>query len=138
LLSVALTGVVIRPWSAGLGNRAASFKWRDWVTLGGKISSYWWQDNSYAVETAKRALGDRVLGSGDAVQLAEQPEALACLSPHTRDLALYMSDSRELAMDRAILSAQITYGQDGFAPNIGGLATPSVPEIELEGSGISL
>jgi len=88
--------------------------------------------------TAQRTAVDRVLVTGDASQLAQQQESLACLSPHIRDLALYTSDSRELAVEKAIPGAENTLLQNGISPSIASIPTPSVPHIELEGFGIGL
>jgi hypothetical protein len=92
----------------------------------------------YAVETAQRTAADRVLVSGDASQLAQQHESLARLSPHIRDLTLYTSDSRELAVEKPIPGPEIALSQDGLLRKIDSVSKPSVPQIELEGFGIGL
>jgi conjugative relaxase-like TrwC/TraI family protein len=92
----------------------------------------------YAVETAPRASVDRVLVAGDATQLAQHQEALTSLSPHIRDLALYTSDSRELAVEKVIPSVEHSLSEIALSPSLGSIPTPSVPEIELEGFGIGL
>jgi hypothetical protein len=92
----------------------------------------------YAVETAPRASVDRVLVTGDASQLAQQQDALALLSPHIRDLALYTSDSRELAVEKAIPDVAHALSQHGLSPADDRVPMPSVPQIELEELGIGL
>jgi conjugative relaxase-like TrwC/TraI family protein len=93
----------------------------------------------YAVENAEHANVDRVLVSSDASQLAQQQEMLARLSPHIRDLAIYTSDSRELAVEQAIPGVKTaSLSDNGLAPSMDNVAAPSVPEIELEEFGIGL
>ena len=92
----------------------------------------------YAVGTAQRASVDRVLITGDASQLAQQQEALTHLSPHIRDLAVYTSDSRDLAAEKAIPSVENLLSQDGTSPTIDSIPVSSVPEIGVEGFGIGL
>ena len=92
----------------------------------------------YAAETAPRASVDRVLVTGDASQLAQQQDALASLSPHIRDLALYTSDSREFAVEKAIPDVANALSQHGLSPANDSVPVPSVPQIELEELGIGL
>jgi conjugative relaxase-like TrwC/TraI family protein len=92
----------------------------------------------YAVGTAQRASVDRVLITGDASQLAQRQEALTHLSPHIRDLAVYTSDSRDLAVEKAIPSVENLLSKDGISPNIDSIPVSSVPEIGVEGFGIGL
>jgi len=92
----------------------------------------------YVVGTAHRTTADRVLVTGDASQLAQQQDALTSISPYTRDLALYTSGSRELAMHIAIPNVEIVLPVEGLSPGGGNVQTPSVTEIALEGFGIGL
>jgi hypothetical protein len=90
----------------------------------------------YAVESAHRVAVDRVLITGDASQLAQQQDALARLSPHTRDLSLYTSDSRELAVDKAIPSTEVGLSKEVSSSSFS--QAPSMPEIQVEEFGIGL
>jgi ATP-dependent exoDNAse (exonuclease V) alpha subunit len=92
----------------------------------------------YAVETAQRASADRVLVTGDAPELAQQREALTRLSMHTRDLGLYTSDSRELAVHKATPGAEIAESRNGISPPIDSIPTPTRPGIEIEEFGRGL
>lgn len=92
----------------------------------------------YAVESSRRVSVDRILVTGDASQLAQQQEALTRLSPHIRDLTIYTSDGRELAVEKSIPSVANAFGQDGLSLDRDKIPTPSVPKIELEGFGIGL
>jgi len=89
----------------------------------------------YVVETAQRAPVDRVLVTGEASQLAQQQEALTHLSLHTRDLALYTSDTRALVVDKDIPLVGIAVSQDGTPLAINSIPTPAMPQIELQGFG---
>jgi len=84
-------------------------------------------DYGYAVETARQVSADRILVTGNSIQIAEQQEALTHLSPHLRDLAIYTSDDSGLAVQEIPSSA-----------NIEPISVPALPEIELEGFGIGL
>lgn len=95
------------------------------LELDGNQSRY--IDYGYAVETAQQASVDRILVTGNSNQIAEQQEALTHLSPHLRDLAIYTSDDLGLAAQQIASSA-----------NIQPISVPAVPEIELEGMGMSL
>ncbi|WP_213804963.1 MobF family relaxase [Granulicella sp. dw_53] len=90
----------------------------------------------YAVEMAQRGFVDRVLVTGDASQLAQQQEVLRSFSPHTRDLTIYTSDSRELAVQKAITDLSIVLSPDGPSSAIDSIPASSLPHIELEGFGI--
>ena len=90
----------------------------------------------YAVETAQRGSVDRVLVIGDASQLAQQQEVLTRLSPHIRDIALYTSDSRELAAERITPGIEKGLSLDGISSGAASSSTPSVSQIEVEGFGI--
>jgi conjugative relaxase-like TrwC/TraI family protein len=92
----------------------------------------------YAVETAQRVSADRVLVTGDAPELAQQREALTRLSMHTRDLGLYTSDSRELAVHKATHGAEIAESHNGISPPIDSIPTPTMPGIEIEEFGRGL
>ena len=92
----------------------------------------------YAVETPQRAPVDRVLIAGDAVKLAEQQETFTRLSPHIRDLTVYTSDSRELALEKAAPLAEIFLPQNALLSAIDNIPAPSLHEIELEGFSIGL
>jgi conjugative relaxase-like TrwC/TraI family protein len=63
-------------------------------------------DYGYVVEGSPYAAVDRVLVTGDAPQLAQEEKMFAHLSPQTRDLALYISDSRELVTEKAIRASR--------------------------------
>jgi hypothetical protein len=96
-------------------------------------------DYGYAVANAQFASVDRVLVTGNASQLAQQQEALTRLSPHIRDLALYTSDSRWIAVQQAIPNAEIApLSQNELTLSMNNISAPSVPQIELEGFGIGL
>jgi len=95
-------------------------------------------DYGYAVANAQRGSADRVLVTGEASELAQQQEALMRLSPHIRDLAIYTSDSRDLAVQQAIPGVEIALQQSAISPTIESIQTPSAPQIELEGFGIGL
>ena len=95
-------------------------------------------DYGYAVGTAQRTSVDRVLITGDASQLAQQQEALTLLSPHIRDLAVYTSDSRELAVEKAIPGVENLLSQDTIPPTIDSISVSPVPEIGVERFGIGL
>jgi conjugative relaxase-like TrwC/TraI family protein len=81
----------------------------------------------YAVETARQVSVDRILVTGNSIQIAEQQEALTYLSPHLRDLAIYTSDDSGPAVQQIASSA-----------NIEPVSVPALPEIDLEGFGIGL
>jgi conjugative relaxase-like TrwC/TraI family protein len=95
------------------------------VELEGERSRY--IDYGYAVETAQQASVDRILVTGNSNQIAERREALTHLSPHLRELAIYTSGDAEYAVQQIASSATIKP-----------ISVPAVPEIELEGMGISL
>ena len=84
-------------------------------------------DYGYAVATTQQAFVDRILVTGTSDQIAEQREALTHLSPHLHDLAIYTSDRSELTIQQITSSA-----------NIKPISIPALPEIELEGMGISV
>ncbi len=92
----------------------------------------------YAVDIAHGVSADRVLVTGDAVQLAQQYEAFTRLSPHIRDLGLYTSNSRDIAVERAVPGVENALSNTGFSPNLDGISAPSIPQVELEGFGIGL
>ncbi|MGF7183104.1 MobF family relaxase [Tunturiibacter psychrotolerans] len=92
----------------------------------------------YAVETAERTSADRVLVTGDAPELAQQREALTRLSMHTRDLGLYTSDSRELAVHKATHGAEIAESHNRISPPIDSIPRPTMPGIEIEEFGRGL
>jgi len=89
----------------------------------------------YVLEVPPHVAVDRVLVTGDAPQLAEHQEAFARLYPHTRDLALYTSDSRELTAEKTLTGMENALMRDGVSPNIGNIPAP---QIEREGLGIGL
>jgi hypothetical protein len=93
-------------------------------------------DHGYAVEAPPRAGMDRVLVTGDASQLAQQEKMFTHLSLHTRDLALYTSHSRDLALDKAVPRAEVGLAQNAIAPGTSSVPVPSGPTIEMEGFGI--
>ena len=68
--------------------------------------------------------------------LAQQQEALTSLSPHTRHLTIYTSDSRELAVQKAITNLEIVMSPDGPSSAVNSIPAPSLASIELEGFGI--
>ena len=90
-------------------------------------------DYGYAVETAERATADRVLVTGDASQLAQQQEAFTHLATHTRDLAMYTSDSRELGMEKAVPGAEIAPSLNELSGSLDNLHGHN---MELPGLGI--
>jgi hypothetical protein len=92
----------------------------------------------YAVETAQRAAVNRVLVTADASQLAQQQEALTRLSPHTRDLALYTSDSRELAPEKTVPGVEIAPSVTELSLTLNTPSSVSTPEVALPGFGIGL
>jgi conjugative relaxase-like TrwC/TraI family protein len=92
----------------------------------------------YAVDIAHGVSADRVLVTGDAVQLAQQYEAFTRLSPHIRDLGLYTSDSRDIAVERSVPGVENALSDKGLSPNLDGISAPSIPQVELEGFGIGL
>jgi conjugative relaxase-like TrwC/TraI family protein len=92
----------------------------------------------YAVETGQGAPADRVLVTGDASRLSQQPEAFMRLSTHIRDLALYTSDGRENAAERSVPGLDNPLSEVGLSTALGGISSPSVPQMELEGFGIGL
>ncbi len=92
----------------------------------------------YAVETAQRVAVDRVLVTGEASQLAQQQEALTRLSPQVRYLALYTSDSRELALGKPLPSAGIAPSATELLLTLGTPSSVSTHEVELPGLGIGL
>ena len=92
----------------------------------------------YAVGAPQRAVVDRVLVTGDACQLAQQQEVLTRLSPHTRDFALYTSDSRKLAVEKTIPGTEIAASVTGLSLTVNTLSPVSTPEAELPGFGIGL
>ena len=92
----------------------------------------------YVVETAQRAPVDRVLVTGEASQLAQQQEALTRLSPHIRDFSLYMSDSREMSVGRALPGSEIAPSVTELSLSLGTPSSVSTPEAELPGFGIGL
>jgi hypothetical protein len=90
----------------------------------------------YVVESARIAAGERVLITGDSVELAQQQQTFARLSPRIRDLDLYISDSRELMKS---LSSLETAGPSAvLSQPTDGTLTASLPQIEPEGYGIGL
>ncbi|HUA97865.1 MAG TPA: MobF family relaxase [Terracidiphilus sp.] len=92
----------------------------------------------YAVESIPRTSVDRVLITGEAIQLAEQRATLARLSSQIRDLALYTSDSRHLTVEKAIPGAEVALPQVGISLSTDAPSMPSAPEIEVTGFGIGL
>ncbi len=63
----------------------------------------------------------------------------AHLSPQTRDLALYTSDSREFVPEKAVPNLEVGMSrQDGIASSLDNLPTPSVPALPVEELGIGL
>ena len=92
----------------------------------------------YAVDTAHHAAVDRVLVTGDASQLAQQQEAFTRLSPQIRELALYTSDGRELAVQKTVPEAEIGVSrQDGIASTLD-IPSPSAPVLPVEELGMGL
>jgi len=95
-------------------------------------------DYGYAVEGPHQAV-DRVLITGDALQLAQEEKMFSHLSPQTRDLALYTSDSRELVTEKAVPNVEVGMSrQDGIASSLDNLPTPSVSALPVEELGIGL
>jgi len=90
----------------------------------------------YAVETLQRGAADRVLITGDAAQLAQQQERLTRLSLHIRDLTLFTSDRRDLAMEKAISGAELGLSKEASSSSLS--QAPSMPEIHVEEFGIGL
>jgi hypothetical protein len=84
-------------------------------------------DYGYAVEATQQASVDRILVTGNSNQIAEQREALTHLSPHLRDLAIYPSEHYGMGVQ-----------QIPSLVNNEPISVPALPEIELEGMGISL
>ena len=96
-------------------------------------------DYGYAVEGSYHGAADRVLITGDALQLAQEEKMFSHLSSQTRDLALYTSDSRELVTEKAVPNLEVGRSrQDGIASSLDNLATPSVPALPVEELGIGL
>jgi hypothetical protein len=96
-------------------------------------------DYGYAVEGSYHGAADRVLITGDVLQLAQEEKMFSHLSSQTRDLALYTSDSRELVTEKAVPNVELGMSrQDGIASSLDNLATPSVPALPVEELGIGL
>ena len=95
-------------------------------------------DYGYAVEDSHRTAVDRVLITGDAPQLAREEKMFAHLSPETRDLVLYTSDSRQLVTEKAIPGVEIGVAPDGITSNMASVSPLSVPVVEMEELGIGL
>ena len=96
-------------------------------------------DYGYAVEASHHPAVDRVLITGDARQLAQEKNMFAHLSPQTRDLVLYTSGSRELLGEKAFPNLEVGMSrQDGVAPSLDNLPTPSLPALPVEELGIGL
>jgi hypothetical protein len=92
----------------------------------------------YVLEAPPRAAVDRILVSGDASQLAQQEKMFTQISSHTRDLALYTSDSRDLAVNKAVPLPKFGLAQNAIAPGTGSVPVPPGPAIEMEEFGIGL
>jgi len=92
----------------------------------------------YAVETAPHGSVDRVLISGEASELAKHGQNLARLSPSTRDIAVYTSDSRDLNLGKEMAGVKPGLSPDGVATGIENIADAGVASIALEGPGIGL
>ncbi len=85
----------------------------------------------YAVEITPRGAVDRVLVSDDSSTLSQHQEVFARLSPHTRDLALYTSDSRELTVEKTLPGVESPLLRDGISPNIGDIPALGIEHEEL-------
>ena len=92
----------------------------------------------YVVKTAQPAAADRVLVTGDASQLAELQEALTRLSPRTRDLSLYTSDSRELAVVKTVPGIEIGQSLKDISPHLDISPATAVPEMDMPEFGLTL
>jgi hypothetical protein len=76
--------------------------------------------------------------TGDASQLAQQQEAFTRLSPQIRDLGLYTSDGRELAVEKTVPEAEIGVSrQDGIVSTLD-IPSPSAPVLPVEELGMGL
>jgi conjugative relaxase-like TrwC/TraI family protein len=95
-------------------------------------------DYGYTAETVRDVTADRILITGDAFRLAQEGEALTHLSSHIRDLTIYTSASRELAVDKNTSGVAIMKVQDGVSPTIDSMIEPSTAEIDFQGLGIGL
>ncbi len=93
-------------------------------------------DYGYAVDIVPRTSIDRILITGDAVQLAEQQEIFARLSPHLRDLAVYTSDSPVRGLGKDVTGAEIAPSLNELSPSLDNLSAPALPEIEVRELGI--
>lgn len=94
-------------------------------------------DYGYAVGTVPRSGIDRILVTGDAVQLIEQLEVFGRLSPHLRDLAVYTSDSPVRGLGKDVTGAEIAPLLNELPQSLD-LSSPSVAEIEIPDLGIGL
>jgi len=127
-------GTVQRIWDDNaLSVRLDNGKSVEWDASQGRHIEY-----GYAVETAPHATLDRALVTGDASQLAQQQEALTRLSPQIRDLALYTSNSRQFAAEKAIAGVENVLMQNAISLNIDELSQPSSAVREVGGFGIGL
>ena len=87
---------------------------------------------------------DPILVTGDVSDLAQQGQALTCLSPQTHDLTLYTSDSHSLAILNHQTAQQFTpsqsIGLEQSGPALAGATLPgtALPEIEFDGRGLSM
>lgn len=95
-------------------------------------------DHGYTVDSAKYLVADRVILTGESVQLAAQQQALTTISPHTKDFAIYTSDGAD-PLQREINSHDAALTIDNPSQDAHGHSQePPVPEVEIRGFGISL
>ncbi len=92
----------------------------------------------YAVETPPQGSVDRILISGEASELAKHGQDLARLSPSTRDIAVYTSDSRDLNLGKELAGVEPGLSPNGAASGIENIAEASIASIALEAPGIGL
>jgi Viral (Superfamily 1) RNA helicase len=93
-------------------------------------------DYGYVVESAKAAAGKRVLITGDSIELAQQQETFARISPRIGELDLYIPDSRKLM--KSVPSLETEAHSAVLSQPTDGSLTVSLPQIEPEGYGIGL
>ena len=96
-------------------------------------------EHGYAVEEAGHLSADRILLTGDSSQLAEQGDALTCLNPHTKDIAIYTSEGTTLQQQQSFAN-EVGIDNPGFSndPGLSNMPEPSLPEIDFEGYGLGI
>jgi hypothetical protein len=97
-------------------------------------------DYGYTVEHARHLYADRILLTGESGQLAEQQAVLTRLSPHTREIAIYMPDGSNPLQQAQETATDARLAAEGIStdPALGNMPAPAMPEIEFEGFGLGL